>query len=438
MMEKMDTKDSLSRSLRCNLIAGTVGIAVLFGGVGGWAATTELSGAVIASGIFVVDGNVKKVQHPAGGIVAELFVKEGQSVSAGETIMRLDGTVMRANLAAASKRLDYLHARQSRLEAERDGSPQVALPRILIKRLSASEAEATMISERRLFDDRRVSREGQKARLKEQVQQLHEQIGGLDVQQQAKGGEIGFVEKELEGLRRLYGIGGITMSQVNALERNAARLRGERGQLIASLAATKGRISEIELQLLQVDQTMRAEVAAELRDVENEKAKLVEQEVTAIDQLKHIEIKAPIGGVVHQLAIHTVGGVITSAETLMQIVPQERTLTVEARIAPQDIDQLAIGQEATLRLTAFNRNTTPELRGAVIRVSADLETDQQTGASFYKAGIAVPDAELSRLSGFTLVPGMPVETFVRTGERTVVSYFAKPLRDHANRVFREE
>lgn len=438
MMGQIDTEASLSRSLRRNLIAGTVGIAVLFGGFGGWAATTELSGAVIASGILVVDGNVKKVQHPTGGIVAELLVREGQTVIAGETIVRLDTTVTRANLAAATKSLDYLYARQARLEAERDGLAAVDVPLVLLERLSDEKAQSVMISERRLFDDRRASRDGQKARLKEQVQQLREQIGGLDVQSQAKGEELGFIETELEGLRRLFEIGGITMSQVNTLERNAARLRGERGQLIASIASARGRISEIELQLLQVDQTMRAEVAAEIRDVENEQAKLVEQEVTALDQLKRIEIKAPIDGVVHQLAVHTIGGVITSAETLMQIVPQASALTVEARVAPQDIDQLSVGQPATLRLTAFNRSTTPELNGSVMRISADLETDQQTGVSFYRTALSIPDEELSRLSGIVLVPGMPVETFIRTGERTVVSYFAKPIRDHLQRTFRQE
>lgn len=438
MTETRDSPDLLFRSLYRNLLAGTVGIVVLLGGVGGWAATTELSGAVIATGVLVVDGNVKKVQHPTGGIVAELLVREGQSITVGETIIRLDATVTRANLAAASRNLDYLYARQARLEAERDGLLAVGIPEVLLARLSVKEAEITMLSERRLFDDRRVSREGQKARLKEQVQQLREQIIGLDVQSQAKSEELNFIMRELEGLRRLFEIGGITMSQVNALERNAARLRGERGQQIASIASAKGRISEIELQLLQVDHAMRAEVAAELRDVKNEQSKLVEQEVRALDQLKHIEIKAPIGGAVHQLAIHTVGGVITPAEVLMQIVPRGSALTVEARIAPQDIDQLATGQAATLRMTAFNRNTTPELNGTVVRVSADLETDQQTGVTFYRAALSIPDDELSRLPGLSLVPGMPVETFIRTGDRTVVSYFAKPIQDHLQRVFRQE
>lgn len=438
MTLEKDPKRSLSRSLRRNLVAGTVGIAVLFGGVGGWAATTELSGAVIAGGILVVDGNVKKVQHATGGIVAELLVREGQAVVAGETIIRLDATVTRANLTAVSKNLDYLYARQARLEAERDSLADTAVPRILLDRLSSETAEGTMASERRLFDDRRVSRDGQKARLKEQVQQLREQINGLDVQQQAKTREIDLIGKELEGQRRLFEQGLTSMNRVNNLDRDATKLQGERGQLVASVAAAKGRISEIELQLLQVDQTMRAEVSAELRDVANKQAELIEREVAALDQLKHIEIKAPIGGVVHQLAIHTVGGVISPAETLMQIVPQGKRLTVEVRIAPRDIDQLAVGQAATLRLTAFNRNTTPELRGSLIRVSADLETDQQTGAGFYRVAASIAETEMARISDLSLVPGMPVEAFIRTGDRTVLSYFAKPIRDHAARVFREE
>ncbi len=401
MTDNTDIEDSLWRSLRRNVIAGTAGIAVLFGGVGGWAATTELSGAVIANGILVVDGNVKKVQNPTGGIVAELLVKEGQSVIAGETIVRLDATVTRANLVAAWKSLNYLYARQARLETERDGLSAVETHPLLRERLPAGHAETVMTSERRLFADRLVSRDGQKARLREQVQQLREQIGGLGEQSKSKSEGLKFIEKELDGLRRLFEIGGITMSQVNALERNAARLRGERGQLIASIASAMGSISEIELQLLQVDQAMRAEVAAELRYIENEQAKLIEQEVTALDQLKHIEIKASIGGTVHQLASHTVGGVITPAEVLMQIVPKGSALTVEDPIAPQDIDQ-------------------------------------QTGMSFYRTALSIPDEELSRLSGLALVPGMPVETFIRTGDRTVVSHLAKPAQDHLQRVFRQE
>jgi len=432
----MDRASNLSRSLRRNLIAGSTGIALLFGGVGGWAATTELSSAIIASGILVVDGNAKKVQHPSGGVVAELLVREGQRVEAGDVLVRLDATVTQANLEAVTQSLDQLYARRARLAAERDGAPVVEVPAELRLRLSPREAQAAMASERRLFEDRQVSREGQKARLREQVLQYQQQIAGLEDQQTAKVEEIDLIEKELGGVRSLYERGVVTLNRVNNLERSAARLRGERGQVVASIAAAHTRISEAQVQLMQIDQAMRAEVAAELRDVENEQSALREKEITALNELKHIEITAPIAGAVHQLAIHTVGGVITSAETLMQIVPQGSELTVEARIAPQDVDQLALGQSATLRLTAFNRNTTPELSGSLTHISADLETDQQTGATFYRAAIAIPKPEIVRLGDLALIPGMPVETFIRINDRTVISYFAKPLRDHASRAFR--
>lgn len=434
-----DELPMLAKSLRRNLFAGVAGILAVFGGIGSWAATAELSGAVISSGILVVDGNTKKVQHPDGGIIAELLVQEGQLVTAGETVVRMDDTAVRASLQAVEKNITQLLARQARLEAERDAVPIVTLPEELRNRLGADGVNAVMASERQLFLDRRASREGQKAQLAEQIQQLQEQISGLEIQLQAKADEISLIEKELRGKRQLYEIGAITLNQINTLDRSATRLVGERGQVIASIAISKGRIAELELQILQVDQDLRTEVAAELRDVANQLATLAEDEVKARHQLRHSIINAPISGAVHMLSIHTVGGVVTAAETLMEIVPQDTTLLIEARVSPQDIDQIAIGQPAALRLTAFNRNTTPELTGQVIRVSADLETDQKTGASFYRVGIAITDEALTQLpGGLSLVPGMPVETYIATGTRSVASYFLKPIRDHANRVFRED
>ncbi|RXT25274.1 hemolysin secretion protein D [Rhizobium leguminosarum] len=435
---KPDNVQTLTRSLRRHLVAGVAAITLLFGGVGGWAATTELSGAVIASGRLVVEGSVKKVQHQVGGIVAELLVREGQVVEASEVVVRLDATVTRSNLAAVATSLNQLHARKARLKTELDGLVQVETPLALHQRLSPEQAEAAMATERRLFRDRTAARDGQKARLREQTSQLREQISGLDVQQQAKTREIALIGKELEGQHRLFDMGLTSMNRVNSLDRDATRLEGERGQLVASIAATKGRIAEIELQLLQVDQTMRADVATELRDVETKESELVEQEVAALDQLKHIEVKAPIAGTVHQLSVHTIGGVVTPAETLMEIVPRESLLTVEARIRPQDIDQVAPGQPATLKFTAFNRNTTPDLNGSVLRVAADLETDDRTGISFYRASISIPASELGLIQDLKLLPGMPVEAFVRTDDRTVVSYLIKPIRDHAARVFRHD
>lgn len=430
--------DALARSVRRHLALGTVALILLFGGFGGWAATSRISGAVIAPGILVVDGNAKKVQHPSGGVVSELLVAEGLHVEAGETLARLDATVTRANLTAVSKKLNRYYARKARLQAERDGLKDVAIPDELLQRLGRNGAEEVMLDERRLFEDRLASRDGQKDRLREQAAQYREQIGGLDLQQQAKTKEITLIGGELEGQRDLYKKGLTPLSRLNSLERDTARLEGERGQLIASIASAKEKIAEIELQLLQVDQQMRADVASELRDVGNEISETAEKEISAEDQLQRVEIKAPTSGTIHDLSIHTVGGVINPAETLMEIVPEDRVLTVEARIQPQDVDQLTVGQDTTLRLTAFNRNTTPELEGKLIRVSADLETDQKTGASFYRAAISIPPEQQARIRNLSLVPGMPAESFIRTGDRTVLSYFAKPITDHAARVFREE
>jgi HlyD family secretion protein len=429
---------NLAASLKRNLTAGYATILVLFGGVGVWAATAELSSAVIATGTIVVDGYSKKVQHLTGGVVAELLVAEGQIVHAGEVIVRLDATIIQANRSAIATTLNQLYSRRQRLSAEGDGAIAVYTAPELLQRLSRKDAEIAMQSERRLFDSRRLARDGQRARLREQEAQLLQQILGFQEQKDAKTDEIELIEKELQGTRRLFDLGVIPLNRVNNLDRGVARLRGERGQLVASIASTKARISEIELQLLQIDQQMRAEAAAEQRDVENKLSDLAEQEVKALDELSRTEIRAPISGAVHTLAVHTIGGVVKPAEVLMEIVPESPKLSIEAQIAPQNIDQLNIGQEATIRLAAFNRNTTPELTGTLNRISADLETDERSRSSFYRVSLSVSPKEMNRLSDLKLLPGMPAEIFISTGMRTPASYFFKPIQDHTQRVFREE
>jgi HlyD family secretion protein len=429
---------TLAASLKRNLSAGFASLVVLFGGVGVWATTAELSSAVIATGTVVVEGYSKKVQHPTGGVVAELLVEEGQIVPAGDVIVRLDSTIIQANRSAIAVALNQLYARRQRLSAEGNGAIAVNTAPELLQRLSPKDAETAMQSERRLFESRRLARDGQKARLHEQEAQLVQQILGFKEQEDAKTDEIELIEKELQGTRRLFDLGAIPLNRVNNLDRGVARLRGERGQLIASIASTKARISEIELQLLQIDQQMRAEAAAEQRDVENKLSDLAEQEVKALDELSRTDIRAPISGAVHALAVHTIGGVVKPAEVLMEIVPESPKLSIEAQIAPQNIDQLNIGQEATIRMAAFNRNTTPELTGTINRISADLETDERSRTSFYRVSLSVPPKELNRLSDLKLLPGMPAEIFISTGMRTPASYFFKPIHDHTQRVFREE
>ncbi|UZD99755.1 HlyD family type I secretion periplasmic adaptor subunit [Pseudomonas mediterranea] len=432
-----DQEASLTRSLSRHLRFGGISLAVLLGGSLTWALCTELSGAVIATGMVAVEGSVKTIQHPTGGVVAELLIKEGQAVAAGDVLLRLDATLPSASQAIVSKSLNQAWARLARLEAERDNASEVAVPKELLARMSLDEAKSVMAIEQQLFLDRRASREGQKKQLRERVQQLNETIAGHDIQQKTKQEEIELIDSEYQAVKKLFDKGMMTLDRVNALARGIARLRGERGQLMASIAEARGKIAETELQRLQVDQTFRSEVSQELRDLLARQGELIEREITASDQLKRIDITSPIAGRVQQLAVHTIGGVISPAEGLMQIVPADDELLVEAKISAQDIDQLTVGQSAILRLSAFNRSTTPELSGTVVRLSADLIQDERTGVGFYRAGIKIPQSELAKLQGLALVPGMPVESMIQTGSRNVMSYLLKPISDHAQRAFRE-
>jgi len=426
------------RSMRRHLVAAVVVVLVLVVGVGGWAATAVISGAVVASGSLVVDTNVKKVQHPTGGIVGELRVRDGDRVHAGDIVVRLDETVTRANLAIVSKGLEELRARKARLESERDGWDTVVFPAPLVARASDPELAAAMDSERKLFNLRKTARNGQKAQLQERVTQLGEEIAGLTAQQNSKAKEITLVERELAGVRDLWSKNLVQLNRLTALEREATRLDGERGQLVASAAQAKGKVAETALQILQIDQDLASEVAKELREVDGKIGEFVERKVTAEDQLKRIDIRAPQDGTVFQLAMHTVGGVITAGDPIMLIVPEADNLSVEVKVNPQDIDQLQLNQKAILRFSAFNARTTPEIEGIVTRISADTSTDQRTGQTYYTLRISLPAEQIERLGNVKLLPGMPVEAFVQTGDRTMLSYLMKPLHDQVMRAFREK
>lgn len=429
---------AIDRTIRRYLMGGVAACVLLVGGAGSLAAVTELSGAVISSGKLVVDSSVKKVQHPTGGVVGQILVREGDAVQAGQVLIRLDETITRANLAIVTKSLDEFDARLARLEAERDGADVIAFPASLMSRQAEPETSRAMAGERSLFEFRKQARAGQKAQLAERIAQLVEEVSGLTEQRDAKSQEIKLIEIELEGMRKLWQSKLVSIERITALERDAVRLEGEHGQLTASIAQSKGHTSEIRLQIIQVDQDLRSEVATELRDVQAKISELVERKVSAEDQLKRIDIRSPQTGVVLQLAVHTVGGVVSPGELIMLIVPVADELTVEARVAPQDIDQLRPGQGATLRLSAFNQRTTPELNGTVSKISADLSIDERSGASFYTVHVVLPREELARLKGLSLTPGMPVEVFFSTSSRTMLSYLVKPLADQIQRAFREE
>ena len=417
-----------------------VGLAILFallGGVGGWAFTTELAGAVIAPGVVAVESDIKRVQHPSGGVVGELNVRDGDLVEEDEVLIRLDETVTRTNLGIVMNSLDQAMAREARLEAERDGADDVAFPEALTARASDPGVAEIMAGEARLFELRASARAGQIAQLRERQTQLENEIRGLQGQLDANAVEIELAKQELAGVRELWEKNLITIQRVVALERDLARLEGEHGELVASIAQAEGRKTEIGLQIIQIDQDLRSEVAAELRQVQGQIAEFLERKIAAEDQLKRIDIRAPQEGRVHQLTVHTVGGVIAAGETIMQIVPMDR-LTIEVEIQPQDIDSVSLEQLAVLRLSAFDARTTPELKAEVTRISPEVVVDERTGAPHYTARITILPGELEKHPDLVLAPGMPVEAFIQTGARTVISYLIKPLVDQIKHTFREQ
>ena len=425
-------------SIRLHLIIGLAVVVVLAGGLGGWASTAEISGALIAPGSIVVDSNVKKVQHPTGGVVGELLARDGDIVKAGDVVVRLDDTVTKASLAIVTKNLDGLWARAARLQAEQQGLDKIVFPAMLRDRADDPDVKNIIASETKLFEVRTTGRIGQKAQLRERITQLNEEIAGLSAQERAKDQEIVLVEKELQGVRTLYDQHLVQISRMTTLERDAARLNGERAQFIASRAQARGKITETELQIIQVDKDLVSDVSKDLRETNDKIGEYVERKVTAEDQLRRTDIRAPQNGMVLQSTVHTVGGVITAGDAIMMIVPQQDALSVEAKVNPQDIDKLQIGQKTLLRLSAFNQRTTPELSGVVSRVSPDVTTDQRTGQSYYTIRVSMPPEEIARLGDAKLIPGMPVEAFVQTGDRTMLSYLVKPLSDQLMRAFREK
>ena len=426
------------RSIYRHLLAGVIVVGILVAGVGFWARRTELAGAVIAPGIVVVESDIKKVQHPTGGIVGELNVHDGDHVNAGEVLVRLDATQTQANLAVFTKSLDELNARKGRLEAEKSSASSISFSDELLARETSDPVVAHLLEgERKLFDLRLKARDGQKAQLRERISQLREELNGLDEQIKAKTQEIALIQEELQGVVDLWNKHLVPFTRLTALQRDAARLDGERGELIASKASTGGKISEVELQIIQVDEDARSKAAEELSDARAKISEMSERKIAAEDQLKHIDIRAPQTGRVHQLTLHTVGGVIGPGETIMLIVPENDVLSVDAKVSPNDIDQLRGKQSVLLRFSAFSQRTTPQINGTISWISPEITQDEHSGTSYYTVHVVVPQAEIDRLHGLKIIPGMPVETFVQTESRTVLTFLLKPFKDQLMRTFRE-
>jgi len=437
VMQKPQKPSLHEKVLRQSSVAGLAMIGLFAGTIGLWAATSTLSGAVVAGGQFVVDSSVKKIQHSTGGIVGELKVKDGDRVKSGDLLIRLDETLTRANLQVVAKQLDEYIGRQARLEAERDGTSEVKTPDEFANRLDEPAIQKIMSSERTLFEARRAARDAQKDQLRKRIAQSQDEITGLKAQQEAKAREAALIKDELIGVRDLYQKNLVQLPRLNALERDAASIEGQRGQLIAAVAQAESRIAETSFQIIQIDEQMRAEAMQELREIQSKIAEYTERRVAAEDQLKRVDIRAPSDGYVHQLNVHTIGGVISPAEPVMLIVPTNEKLELEAKVLPNDIDQVKLGQKATVKVHASNARMMPDLHGKVSRISADVSRDQQTGMTFYTIRVELPQEEIKRLKGLDLIAGMQAEVFVEVNERTPFEYFFKPMKDQIARAFRE-
>lgn len=410
-------------------------MAILIFGFGGWAYFAELSGAVVAPGTFVVERNVKKVQHSYGGIVSEINVKNGDRVANGQILAKLDATQIGAEMGVIKSQLVEMIARAARLTAERDNLPAISWDSEFFQKYPDAEAAAT--GEIRLFEENRAAKDGQKEQLRSKITQINEEIVGLTSQRDAKNGEIKIIEKELKDVRDMFAKQLTTATRLNGLEREATRLGGDHGGLIAQIARAKGQISEINVQIISIDENIRANAQKELRAIDAKMAELRERQVAASDKLARIDIRSPRAGKVHELNIHTVGGVVTPAEILMLIVPEEEGLLIQARIPPANVDQVVVGRPARLRLSAFSQKKTPEVDGRVIQVAADVTLDPKTGQSYYSVMIEMDEKARRTIGDLKLVAGMPVEVFMSTGDRTVLSYLTKPFTDQMNRAFRE-
>ena len=421
------------------LTMGFVAIFFLIGIGLVWGSLAKIKGAIIAPGVVVVEGKPKTLQHLDGGIVGEIFVKDGDTVKEGDVVMQLDPTMLGANEDLVNTRLREAMARVARLEAERDGEESISWPADLTTAKNDPIVVSAMVGQEKLFMARRVAALGQVDQLQQRIAQFKDQISGLNSLISSKDNQAMKIREEAEAKRILVEKGWLAKPVILTLEREELRLKGDVANHQSEIARLYNSISETEVQILQLRRERQAEVLTELRQVETEVSDFREQLTTASDQLRRIDVIAPVTGKVHNMTVTTIGGVVAPGQEIMQIIPADDRLIIEAQVEPADIDQIYPGQKTTVRLSAFNMRTTPEMNGLVIQSSADRIIDQVTGLPYYSVKVEIPPEELARLpENLTLLPGMPAESFMQTDSRSVLSYILKPATDAMNHTFREE
>ena len=462
-------------SMRRGLVLGFVSLAILCGGLFGWGAFASLSGAVIATGRVEAEGGDRAVEHVDGGTVAAILVRDGDRVAGGQVLVRIDGALLRSEASVLEAELFDLVARRNRLEAEFHDAGAIAWDAMLAEAAETDAAvRAAVDGHRRLFEARRATRAGFVAQLRERIEQTRRQISGFEAQRQALTRQLALLGEELQAQRSLLEKGLTRKPVVLELEREMAALDGRTGEIVARIAAARGRIAELETQILQIGSRRIEEAETETREVQARENAVRERLAGLRVRIGRLEVRAPAAGIVHDLAVSAVGEVLRPGEPVAKVVPEKTGFTVKAQLEPIHVDQVWPGQEAVLRFSAFSARSTPEYGGTVMRVSADALTDERSGLSWYEVELAIgapvePDTEtgpgawlasaeatLARWLGanegeaeeqperrtaaapLALAPGMPVEAYLRTGERSPLSYLVKPLTDYFERSLREE
>lgn len=410
----------------------------LLGGLALWASITVIGGAVIAEGYVAVESKIKSVQHLEGGIVSEILVREGDLVRGGDLLLRLDGTDLRANLAITLNNLAELYAQRARLEAERDSLTSITFPPSLTSLGNADVVDKVIASQTLAYGARRANREGQIGVLNQKALQHEEEIAGLEAQKVARSKQLDLASADLTSLQPLIAQRLVPRQRVATLEREVAATEGDVGKVVSDLARTRAAIQETKLQILQIDKDFQEKVSRDLQDVLAKIPEYEEKRAALQVKLRLLEIRAPSSGRVLNMTAFTVGGVVTPAREIMQIVPESDQLVVESRISPSDINQVKIGQTSAVRISAFETRTTPMLNGRVVMVSGAQIVDPTTKATYFTVNVELPPSERARLQkDQDLKPGMPAEVYIATAERTVMDYLAKPLLDQIFKALRE-
>ena len=426
-------------SAKTPVVLGLFGLIALLGGFAAWATMTQIAGAIIAPGRIEVDQNRQVVQHPTGGVVARIAVKEGDAVQAGDVLIQLDDMQMQSGLAIAEGQLFEIMARRARLMAERDGGETIVFDDDLLAEAEArADVRELVEGQRNLFFARRESIDRQTEQLAKRADQTRNQIVGIGAQNASLMRQLELIQQELLAQQSLLDRGLTQSSVVSALQRQAAALDGQLGELAASEAQAEQRITEVEIEILRLTSMRREEAITQLRDLRASELELRERRIALLSDIELMDIRAPVSGIVYNMRVQAIRSVIRGADPVLFLIPQDRPLVIAARIDPIHIDQITIGQQVNLRFSSLDQRTTPELVGQVLIVSADAFEDEAAGGSYYRAEIVLEPGELAKLpEGQVLIPGMPVEAFIRTADRSPLAYLIKPMADYFNRAFRE-